>query len=62
MAKEITLTELAALDVELLPSREALGAFNFAGVLAYNSSTALNVLSVGSAAYSQANQVIIISQ
>jgi hypothetical protein len=62
MAKEITLTELAALDVELLPSREALGAFNFAGVLASNSSTALNVLSVGSAAYSQANQVIIISQ
>jgi hypothetical protein len=62
MAKEITLTELAAMDVELLPSREALGAFNFAGVLASNSSTALNVLSVGSAAYSQANQVIIISQ
>jgi hypothetical protein len=62
MAKEITLTELAALDVELLPAREALGAFNFAGVLASNSSTALNVLSVGSAAYSQANQVIIISQ
>ena len=62
MAKEITLTELASLDVELLPSREALGAFNFAGVLASNSSTALNVLSVGSAAYSQANQVIIISQ
>jgi hypothetical protein len=62
MAKEITLTELAALDVELLPSREALGAFNFAGVLASNSSTALNVLAVGSAAYSQANQVIIISQ
>lgn len=62
MAKEITLSELAALDVELLPSREALGAFNWAGVLASNSSTALNVLTVGSAAYSQANQVIVISQ
>ena len=62
MAKEITLAELEALEVELLPSREALGAFNWAGVLASNSSTALNVLTVGSAAYSQANQGIVIYQ
>jgi len=62
MAKEITLSELEALEVELLPSREALGAFNWAGVLASNSSTALNVLTVGSVAYSQANQGIVIYQ
>jgi len=62
MSKEITLTELDALEVELLPSREALGAFNFAGILASNSSTALNVLTLGSAALSQANQAIIVNQ
>ena len=62
MSKEITMTELDALEVELLPSREALGAFNFAGILASNSSTALNVLTLGSAALSQANQAIIVNQ
>jgi len=49
-------------EVELLPAREALGAFNFAAILASNSSTALNVLTVGSVAASSANQVIIVNQ
>lgn len=62
MSKEITLSELDALDVELLPAREALGAFNFAAILASNSSTALNVLTIGSVAASSANQVIIVNQ
>ena len=60
--KEFTMTELDAVEVELLPAREALGAFNFAGIVASNSSLAANVLSVGSLAASQANQVIIVSQ
>jgi hypothetical protein len=60
--KEFTMTELDAVEVEMLPAREALGAFNFAGVLAQNTSLAANVLSVGSLAASQANQVIIVSQ
>jgi len=59
---EITYFELEAEGVELLPAREALGAFNFAGVLAQNSSTSLNVLTAFSAAVSEANQVIVVSQ
>ena len=43
-------------------TREALGAFNFAGVLASNSSLAANVLSAYSVAASSANQVIVVSQ
>jgi hypothetical protein len=62
MSKEFTLSELHAVEVELLPAREALGAFNFAGVLASNSSLAANVLSAYSVAASSANQVIVVSQ
>ncbi len=59
---EITFFELQAENVELLPAREALGAFNFAAVAALNSSTALNAVSALSAAYSQANQAIVVMQ
>jgi hypothetical protein len=59
---EITFSELDAQAVELLPAREALGYFNTALVYASNSSTALNVLTLGSVAASEANQVIIVSQ
>ena len=62
MAQEFTPAELEATEVELLPTREALGAFNFAGILASNSSTALNVLSAFSVAASSANQAIVVSQ
>jgi len=60
--KEFTMTELDAVEVELLPAREALGAFNFAAVFANNASLAANVLSVGSLAASQANQAVIVVQ
>ena len=60
--KEFTMIELDAVEVELLPAREALGVFDFAAVYAQNSSLAANVLSVGSVAASSANQVIIVSQ
>jgi hypothetical protein len=60
--QEFTMTELDAVEVEMLPAREALGAFNFAGVVASNTSLAANVLTVGSLAASQANQVIIVAQ
>jgi hypothetical protein len=59
---EITFSELDAQAVELLPAREALGWFNTALVYASNSSTALNVLTLGSVAASQANQAIVVSQ
>jgi len=59
---EITFAELEAEGVEMLPAREALGFFNTAFVEAYNSSTALNVLTFGSVAASQANQYIEVNQ
>jgi hypothetical protein len=62
MSKEFTLSELEGVEVELLPAREALGAFNFASVLASNSSLAANVLSAYSAAESSANQLIVVNQ
>jgi hypothetical protein len=59
---EITFSELDAQAVELLPAREALGWVNTAVIYASNSSTALNVLSIGSIAASSANQYIVVSQ
>jgi len=59
---EITFAELEAEGAEMLPAREALGFFNTAFVQAYNSSTALNVLTFGSVAASQANQYIEVNQ
>jgi hypothetical protein len=59
---EITFSELDTEAVELLPAREALGWFNTALVYANNSSTALNVLTFGSLAASQANQAVVVSQ
>jgi hypothetical protein len=59
---EITIAELDAEGVEMLPAREALGLANTAFVFAANSSTALNALTVLSLAASQANQGIVISQ
>ena len=63
--RELTITELEAETVELLPARETLFFNvhnNYAAVWASNSSTALNVLSLGSVAASSANQAVIIGQ
>ena len=59
---EFTYFELRAQDIELLPAREALGVLNFAAVAAQNTSTSLNLLTAFSAAYSQANQAIVVMQ
>lgn len=59
---EFTYIELQAQDIELLPAREALGVLNFAAVAAQNTSTSLNLLTAFSAAYSQANQAIVVMQ
>jgi hypothetical protein len=59
---EFTYFELQAQDIELLPAREALGVLNFAAVAAQNTSTSLNLLTAFSAAYSQANQAIVVLQ
>lgn len=59
---EFTYFELQTQDIELLPAREALGVLNFAAVAAQNTSTSLNLLTAFSAAYSQANQAIVVMQ
>ncbi len=64
MRKELTVIELDAEFVELLPARETLsfGNTNWASVWASNSSLALNAASLGSSANSMAVQTISISQ
>jgi hypothetical protein len=60
---KLTITELAAESVELLPGRDTLFLnFNWANVLASNSSNAVNVFTLGSGAASQANQGIAVVQ
>jgi hypothetical protein len=63
MRTEITITELEAETVELLPSRETLYFnSNWASVVASNSSTALNAASVQAIANSAAYQAINVNQ
>jgi hypothetical protein len=59
---KLTVQDLDRQPVEMLPAREALSLFNLANIYATNSSTALNVLTVGSAAVSSANQGILVAQ
>ncbi|GHG49188.1 hypothetical protein GCM10012320_17020 [Sinomonas cellulolyticus] len=59
----ITVSELAAESAELLPGRETLlGDFNFAEVLASNTSLAANVMTICSSANSLAYQSVYVSQ
>jgi len=65
MRKELTFADLDTERVELLPARETLFVFgnqNWALVHATNSSLAFNAATINSAAYSQANQAVIVSQ
>ncbi len=58
----LSIEELACEVTETLPAREALGLFNYANVVANNSSMALNALTVNSASVSGATQVIGVFQ
>ena len=61
--QHITLAELDAQSVELLPSKETLFFdFNYADVYASNSSVALNAVTAWSSASSEAYQAVIVSQ
>lgn len=64
MRKHLTVTELDAQLVELLPTRETLafGNTNWANVVASNSSLALNAASVYAVAHSAAFQAIQVNQ
>lgn len=63
MRTELSITELEAESVQMLPSRETLYFnTNWANVLASNSSTALNAASFNSLASSAAYQSVNVSQ
>ena len=58
----LSIEELRSEQVELLPSRETLGWFNFANVTANNTALALNAGTLLGFAAAQANQGVIVAQ
>ncbi len=62
MRDYVSMSELEATTVEVLPSRETLALFNFANVTAVNLAIAINAASIGSAAIASANQLVVVSQ
>jgi hypothetical protein len=62
MHEHLSISELEATSVELLPPRETLALFNVANVTAVNLSIAINAASIGSAALASANQMVAVGQ
>jgi len=62
MRESVSMSELEATTVELLPSRETLALFNIANVTAVNLAIAINAASIGSAAVASANQWVVVMQ
>ena len=60
--REISMRELEATSVELLPDRETLALFNFANVTAVNLAIAVNAATIGSAAVASATQQVAVLQ
>lgn len=60
--REISMRELEATSVELLPSRETLAFFNFANITAVNLAIAINAGTIASAAVASATQQIVVMQ
>lgn len=62
--RELSLTELDTERTELLPTRETLtfGNYNWANIVANNSSMALNAASLYAVANSAAGQTIVVTQ
>jgi hypothetical protein len=58
----ISVIELEATTVELLPSRETLALVNIANVTAVNLAIAVNAATIGSAAFASANQPVRVHQ
>jgi hypothetical protein len=62
MHEIVSMSELEATSVELLPSRETLAWLNIANVTAVNLAIAVNAASFGSAAVASANQTVAVIQ
>lgn len=62
MHEYLSISELEATSVELLPARETLALFNVANVTAVNLAIAVNAASIGSVALASANQWVQVTQ
>jgi hypothetical protein len=62
MHEHLSISELEATSVELLPPRETLALFNLANVTAVNLGIAINAASCGSSALASANQLVGVTQ
>jgi hypothetical protein len=62
MHEHLSISELEATSVELLPPRETLALFNVANVTAVNLALAINAASFGSSAMASANQLVAVTQ
>jgi hypothetical protein len=58
----LSFEELRAEEIELLPSRETLGWFNYANVSATNLAISQNAATFLSLAHASANQIVAVSQ
>ncbi len=62
MREIVSMSELEATSVELLPSRETLALFNFVNITAVNLAIAVNAGTFGSSAVANAQQMIVVMQ
>jgi hypothetical protein len=62
MHEHLSIPELEATSVELLPPRETLALFNVANVTTVNLALAVNAASFGASALASANQLVGVSQ
>lgn len=62
MHEHLSISELEATSVELLPPRETLALVNFANVTAVNLAIAVNAASCGASALASANQLVAVTQ
>lgn len=62
MHEHLSVSELEATSVELLPPRETLALFNIANVTAVNLALSINAASCASSALASANQLVGVNQ
>ena len=62
MHEYLSIADLEATSVELLPVRETLALLNMANITAVNLAIAINAASLGSEASAHANQLVMLEQ
>lgn len=62
MHEYLSIADLEATSVELLPARETLALLNMANITAVNLAIAINAASLGSEASAHTNQLVMLEQ